>query len=107
MVGSKVPDYRGLFLRGLGGNSAALGVQQGDAIRNITGNVRQLLGIQVGSTTNPFYESVVDEERGVNTNNSDGWHRFILHFDLSRSVPTANENRPINKSVRYFVRSKS
>ena len=31
-----VPDYRGVFLRGLGGNSAALGALQGDAIRNIT-----------------------------------------------------------------------
>ena len=30
------PDYRGVFLRGLGGNSAALGALQGDAIRNIT-----------------------------------------------------------------------
>ena len=26
-----VPDYRGVFLRGLGGNSATLGVLQGDA----------------------------------------------------------------------------
>ena len=29
-----VPDYRGMFLRGLGGNSANLGIFQGDAIRN-------------------------------------------------------------------------
>lgn len=32
------PDYRGIFLRGLGGNSAALGELQSDAIRNITGS---------------------------------------------------------------------
>ena len=32
------PDYRGVFLRGLGGNSTSLGELQGDAIRNITGN---------------------------------------------------------------------
>ena len=32
------PDYRGVFLRGLGGNSASLGELQGDAIRNITGS---------------------------------------------------------------------
>lgn len=32
-----LPDYRGLFLRGVGGNSAALGVLQSDRIRNITG----------------------------------------------------------------------
>ena len=34
-----VPDYRGVFLRGLGGNSATLGELQGDAIRNITGTI--------------------------------------------------------------------
>ena len=33
------PDYRGVFLRGLGGNSASLGELQGDAIRNITGEI--------------------------------------------------------------------
>ena len=33
------PDYRGVFFRGLGGNSAALGeLLRSDAIRNITGN---------------------------------------------------------------------
>lgn len=36
---SHVPDYRGYFLRGLGGNSAALGVRQEDAMRNITGYI--------------------------------------------------------------------
>ena len=34
-----VPDYRGMFLRGLGGNSANLGIFQGDAIRNIVGQI--------------------------------------------------------------------
>ena len=33
------PDYRGVFLRGLGGKSAHLGILQGDAIRNIIGEV--------------------------------------------------------------------
>ncbi|WP_394806793.1 phage tail protein [Megamonas funiformis] len=33
------PDYRGVFLRGLGGNSDNLGVLQGDAIRNIYGSL--------------------------------------------------------------------
>ena len=34
-----MPDLRGLFLRGHGGNSAVLGAQQGDAIRNLTGSL--------------------------------------------------------------------
>ena len=27
-------------------------------------------------------------------------------FDASRVVPVANENRPINKAVRYFIKAK-
>ena len=32
-----IPDYRGAFLRCIGGNSESLGIRQEDAIRNITG----------------------------------------------------------------------
>lgn len=31
LLGARVPDFRGLFLRGVGGNSAGLGVTQGIA----------------------------------------------------------------------------
>ena len=34
LIGSRVPDYRGLFLRGVGGNSAALGILQEDEIKS-------------------------------------------------------------------------
>lgn len=37
IAGPNVPNYQGLFLRGQGGNSAAMGVQQGDATRNYDG----------------------------------------------------------------------
>ena len=36
LMGGQVPDLRGLFLRGHGGNSAALGVTQGHAMRDIS-----------------------------------------------------------------------
>ena len=29
-----------------------------------------------------------------------------MGFDASRVVPVANENRPINKAVRYFIKAK-
>lgn len=45
LVGAKTPDLRGLFLRGVGGNSPALGVAQGDAIRNIGGTLGTVIGI--------------------------------------------------------------
>lgn len=37
-----------------------------------------------------------------NGNNSSS----MLHFEASRVVPTAEENRPINKAVRYFIKAK-
>ncbi|WP_304046586.1 hypothetical protein, partial [Desulfovibrio piger] len=36
LMGGQVPDLRGLFLRGHGGNSAGLGEQQGHAMRDIS-----------------------------------------------------------------------
>ena len=30
----------------------------------------------------------------------------LISFNVSRVVPTANENRPINRSVRYLVRAR-
>ena len=31
---------------------------------------------------------------------------YLTSFDASRVVPTAEENRPINKAVRYFIKAK-
>lgn len=38
LLRGRVPDFRGVFLRGVGRNSAGPGVTQGDAIRHITGS---------------------------------------------------------------------
>ena len=54
VVGSRVPDYGGIFLRGHGSqtsthygtvahSSAALGQLQGDATRNFTGTIESVL----------------------------------------------------------------
>ena len=103
------PDYRGVFLRGLGGNSAALGITQGDAIRNITGktyttNVPTAAGFEYG--TGAFY---IFDLGGQSVDNSGSYYSYIgkgLAFDISRVVPTAEENRPVNKAVRYFIKAK-
>ena len=118
LMGGKVPDLRGLFLRGYGSQSyaqnngstigvtstthtsGALGQVQGDAIRNIRGDI---------------YGGVVEER-----NSSSGVFQMThggpggdgratdhgLVFDTSRVVPTAQENRPANTAVRYLVRSR-
>ncbi len=100
LVGGNVPDLRGLFLRGHGGNSAALGTAQNDAIRNIQGVI---VGLQDGGADGVFYVS-----RSFNPgfgHYSGGWTNIAQSkFDASRVVPTAEENRPVNMAVRYLIR---
>ena len=176
---SNVPDYQGMFLRGLGGNSAkTLGAQQNDAIRNITGTIGEnqwVTGRQgdryitsKGGSTNTFYiaqgnvgsgswptlydDGLIENYQVTNNFRSD-WYNALTHykttpdrlhvttsnvegvgnvvtgvsldppeeihpslifsgtdaclfFDVSQQVPTAEENRPVNKAVRYMIKAK-
>lgn len=99
IIGPNVPDLRGLFLRGLGGNSDALGVKQGDAIRNITGtfgNMEERSSFFSGA----FYPSGTSGGAGPD---SGGGQNGVM--DVSRVVPTANENRPTNMAMRLIMRA--
>lgn len=118
LVGSKVPNYRGLFLRGQGGNAAALGVLQEDAIRNLTGylGVTEFVkpNVYAGWKTQNFYPSgvfanLIRMGQTYPTGNDNINTAFLSEtiLDASRQVPTASENRPINKDVRYLIRAKS
>ena len=107
-MGARVPDYGGLFLRGHGSQasshygvvthqSAALGQLQGDGIRNITGDI--------GWTKNGGNGAIeyVSSQPEFDLRNGSGW--YLARLNTSRVVPTANENRPINKAVRYLIRA--
>ncbi len=88
LLGGQVPDLRGLFLRGHGGNSAALGVKQGDAIRNITGGAGYIQFHQnTGSAAGAFYLSGNGGRARINGSEYEPY----LNFDASRVVPTAPE----------------
>ena len=129
-----VPDYRGVFLRGLGsvnsshyGNvthqSETLGKLQGDAIRNITGylsgglctlfdsyNMGQSAlwdgGTRDGSQIPSSMRNVNPGEKlSAVYATSEGKYPDDVAFDASRVVPTANETRSINRAVRYFIRA--
>lgn len=102
LLGGRVPDLRGLFLRGHGGNSAALGVTQGDAIRNIRGTIAGYNG-GIRAMDGAFVQgwSEYATSAGNNFNIPSG-----VYFDASRVVPTSEENRPVNVAVRYLVRSR-
>ena len=97
------PDYRGVFLRGLGGNSASLGVTQGDAIRNIVGSLPVNDNVGFPTSTGAFYYGYSFSYGPKDENGTVGG---IYYFDASRVVPVAVENRPVNKAVRYFIKAK-
>lgn len=93
-----VPDLRGYFIRGVGGNSAELAVEQEDAIQNITGSIFYTY-CNSGQVSGAFSSTILSEG-GVG--GSSGW-LVTYAFDASRVVPTADENRPINKAVNYVI----
>lgn len=97
----RVPDLRGEHIRGWDAGRGidvdrVLGSWQGDAIRNITGDVTQLLAINNtfsdADATGAFTALVIGN---ASTNISGGSSEdkiFSLGFDASRVVPTADEN---------------
>ena len=99
-----VIDMRGLFARGLGGNSDGISIVQGDAIRNIKGSY-SAVGFNnkvSGSGSGPFFKagnSLQDAVIGPGIYPSMG-----LAFDASIVVPTSVENRPVNIAVRYLIK---
>lgn len=100
----RLPDLRGRFIRGVGGNSAGLLVDQGDAIRNIYGRIEHM----PQQDEFGFYPYGVFSYDTMNTNADkivQGSGSFIkkrLTFNASSVVPTANENRPINMAFNYI-----
>ena len=97
-----VIDMRGLFARGLGGNSDGISIVQGDAIRNITGNVGKII----------FYLTPLPTTDGAFQQNTfapilfgEGGNSAVnIDFDASRVVPTSVENRPVNIAVKYLIK---
>ena len=95
-----LPDWRDEFPR-FSGAARTVGSKQSDAIRNITG--------AVAFTVSPIYGSCVNNIGGETSallGTSNGNYAYItsgsgngnrnLTLDASRSVPTADENRPRN-----------
>ena len=112
--------------------SGTLGELQGDAIRNITGwfgNCEEYSSPADWSASGPYhhdlgafqshytvggaYGGITNISNASNPNtkgtylvwgdSNEGGLNYEL--DISRVVPVANENRPINRAVRYFIRA--
>ncbi|WMW66346.1 phage tail protein [Nitratidesulfovibrio liaohensis] len=117
VAGPQLPDYRGVFLRGRGTvasshygavthQSGALGVLQGDAIREITARIDNIIIDDGGtvSSSGAFTHTTLSAD-GADPS-IHGPDKGRLSFDASRVVPTANEIRPVNRAVVYLVRAR-
>ena len=117
LVGSRVPDYRGVFLRGHGSqtsthygtvahSSAGLGELQGDTIREIWGWFPEL--ISQGSTPMNYGAMSYGSpwSTGSHSKYSGNWMKRSADFYASRVTPVSDEVRPVNRSVRYLIRAK-
>jgi hypothetical protein len=131
LIGGNVPDYRGLFLRGNGGNAAGLGVKQDSAVKiDGDGETTLSMGGRIvsaapgyspgGALTSGIYGYQVPafgEDYYYRTGHSDAAsydyeYRSYLSSMGTTNIPIeiktsggANETRPVNVSVRYFIRS--
>ena len=110
-----VPDYRGVFLRGLGSvtsthygtvqhQSNGLGELQGDAIRNIYGDFSTLDAGGIEYPTGAFQHATDKSKRNIEYMYS-MYNDYLVSFSASYVVPIANEDRPINRAVRYFIKA--
>ena len=97
-----VPKAEDRFIRNTAGG-LTVGTQKGDAIRNITGETKfgydgdTVYDPDAAASTSAIYyperrERDTRNNMSVITNGANQW--WPLVFDASRSVPTADENRP-------------
>ena len=123
IIGSKVPDYTGMFLRGMGGNSAALGLKQGEGVNIAGGAVIQLQGTLTIAGPNSYYDEskhnngirgaeVYSTGRSYDSMASGFSGRYTAPSGGYVSIPmniktNSPETRPANVAVRYLIRAKN
>lgn len=119
-----LPDMRGMFLRGVSGESGndpdaderlvlndnggntgnSVGSYQGDAIRNITGAVHN--NIQGHGDWGGSSEGALEwtDAKGDASWEDNTWGYSGITFDASRVVPVGSDNRPKNVYVNYIIK---
>lgn len=119
-----LPDLRGMFLRGVSGESGNdpdaenrvvltdnggntgnnVGSYQGDAIRNIEGDVTAVLTQKKGDgATGAFTLNRGSWEELIGEDRRDAWVSN-LNFNASHVVPVGGDNRPKNVYVTYIIK---
>jgi len=104
-----VPDYRGKFLRGLGGNSAStMYATQAEGIPNITGNFQAMQRSGYTATAGAFYNANggVIHTGSSHTPTNATYGRFYFNASRSSSLYGASTHvTPINQAVNYFIKA--
>ena len=99
-------EYAGDFFRAEGGEANPFdNTEQSDAIRNMTGYINAESGGygELGSSSGVFYSSDSNNRAATGVTGYTNYSR--VNFDVSRQVPTASENRPVNKTIRIWKRT--
>jgi len=101
-----VPDYRGKFLRGLGGDSAVdVYTTQDEGLPNITGEM-QLADDRQTSFSDAFY--LKTEGSSPNSTDSGTMNDKRLGFDASKSNAIYGASQhvtPVNQAVNWFIKA--
>jgi microcystin-dependent protein len=106
-----VPDYRGKFLRGLGGNSAAdIYTTQVEGLPNIEGSIAatalyNTLGNEIADGAFYFGDAITEQESA----GSDEYMQHKICFDASRAnnIYGASQHvTPVNQAVNWFIKAR-
>lgn len=100
-----LPDYRGKFLRGLGGNSASdIYTTQAEGLPNITGDAGVAFADGFAgafSSNSPWFRIAANSETGYSTTYSK------MNASNSNAIYGASEHvTPVNQAVNYFIKAK-
>jgi len=106
----RLPDYRGRFVRPWNSDAVTgidpnrdIGTVQGDAIRNITGD----LTMEDSTPSAPTGALTLGTANAIGTNGNGSLPSNAIGFDASQVVPTADENRPVNIAYMYVIQAAS
>lgn len=94
-----IPDLRGKFIRGLGGDSSTLGATQAEGLPNITGTF-----VANSTATGAF---IVNSNLTWSSGGNDDISKQVIGLDASRSSAiygASSHVTPINMAVNFIIR---
>ena len=102
-----VPDYRGKFIRGLGGNSASdIYTTQAEGLPNITGSFQVKAGASASDWAGSFFagESITSDVYGGTFGRTN-----VTQFSAQKSSAiygASSHVTPVNQALNFFIKAK-